>query len=329
MKKRQGPDNAGHGAKGREDSFIVTADQADRRLDRVLRGLYPDVPLSAIMKAVRRGEVRVGGLKSDGSAKLAAGCAVTTPWAGERGRGAQSAKSAMSAVKALPGGTWLRTILKTDALWFVDKPPGLLSQPDRGGGDSVVTRAWRELDWRRDDFRPALVGRLDRNVSGVMMIALDAPTLRLLWRFMSEGLVKKIYRAVVHGRPDPAEGEVDVPLRKDGAANMVTAGCGLEALTRYRVLGYGADRGFSLVELELVTGRPHQARAHMRAIGHPIAGDSKYGPGQRGLPKIYGKNRVFLHAYSLGLPDHPSLPQDLRGITVVSRLPEKFRDFLA
>ncbi|MDR0649229.1 MAG: RluA family pseudouridine synthase [Synergistaceae bacterium] len=329
MKQRQESEVGGPGRGRRPDCFTVTADQADRRLDRVLRGLYPDVPLSAIMRAIRHGEVRIDGAKSDGAARLAAGCVVTTPWAAERGRYKQSARIAAPDAKALSGDRKLRTILRADSLWFVDKPPGLLSQPDRRGGDSVVTRAWDELCWRRDDFRPALVGRLDRNVSGVMMIALDAPTLRLLWRLMSEDLVKKTYRAVVRGRPDPAAGEIDMPLRKDERANMVTAGEGLDALTRYRVLDAGAGKGFSLVELDLVTGRPHQARAHMSAIGCPIAGDSKYGPGQRDLPKTRGKNRIFLHAYSLGLPDNPSLPQDIRGITVVSPLPETFRTFLA
>ncbi|MDR1019604.1 MAG: RluA family pseudouridine synthase [Synergistaceae bacterium] len=327
MKQRQGTEGAASRTERRPDCFTVTADQAGRRLDRVLRGLYPGVPLSAIMKAIRHGEVRVDGGRSEGAARLTAGCAVTTPWAAERKRPAQSTVSVTSALKKTTAAPKLRTVLKTDALWFVDKPPGLLSQPDRRGGDSVVTRAWDELDWRRDDFRPALVGRLDRNVSGVMMIALDAPTLRLLWSFMSEGLVKKIYRAVVYGRPDPAEGEIDITLRKDKLSNMVTAGEGQEALTRYRVLDVGAV--FSLVELELVTGRPHQARVHMSAIGHPIAGDSKYGPKRRCFTQTRVKNRVFLHAYSLGLPDHPSLPSDLRGVTVVSRLPEAFRDFLA
>ncbi|MDR1514433.1 MAG: RluA family pseudouridine synthase [Synergistaceae bacterium] len=300
---------------GTEAAFTVTADQEDRRLDRVLRGLYPDVPLSAIMRAIRRGEVRVGGVKSDGAARLVAGDAVTTPW-GDEERRVASCKTT--------GAQKLRTIMRTDSVWFIEKPAGLLSQPDKRGGDSVVTRAWDQLGWSRDDFRPALVGRLDRNVSGVMMLALRAPALRLLWSFMAEGLVRKIYRAVVFGRPDSL-GEIDIPLRKDERNNRVTAGCGAESLTRYRTLDYGKD--FSLVELELVTGRPHQARVHMSSIGHPIAGDLKYGPSRREYPEP-AKDRILLHAYSLGLPEHPDLPRDLAGVTVVSPLPERFKDIL-
>jgi 23S rRNA pseudouridine955/2504/2580 synthase len=304
--------------RGTETAFIVTPDQEDRRLDRVLRGLYPDVPLSAIMRAIRRGEVRIGGFKSDGAARLAAGDAVTTPW------GARPPREAASKTTGRSSARKLRTLMRTDAAWFIEKPVGLLSQPDKHGVDSVVTRAWNELGWIRDDFRPALVGRLDRNVSGVMMLALRAPVLRLLWSLMTEGLVKKIYRAVVLGRPD-SRGEIDIPLSKDERNNRVTAGCGASALTRYSVLDFGKD--FSLVELELVTGRPHQARVHMSAIGHPIAGDLKYGPSER-VHNEGAKGGIFLHAYSLGLPEHPDLPLDLAGVSVVSPLPERFKDIL-
>jgi 23S rRNA pseudouridine955/2504/2580 synthase len=323
--KRLGNEGAGLGPKRRPGSFIVTPDQEDRRLDRVLRGLYPGVPLSAIMKSIRKGDVRVRGAKSAVAARLAAGDVVSVPWAAEGiGPGRSSERTPEKRLAKTPK---LRTLLKTGAVWFIEKPPGLLSQPDSPGGDSVVTRAWDELNWRRADFRPALVGRLDRNVSGVMTIALDAPSLRLLWRLMSEGMIKKIYRAIVLGRPEQ-EGEIDIPLLKDETSNKVTAGEGLQALTRYRVLEAG--KKFSLVELELVTGRPHQARAHMSAIGHPIAGDVKYGGSRSCLGKgmKQAKSRIFLHAYSLGLPDAADLPDDVRGVTVISPLPEKFESFL-
>jgi 23S rRNA pseudouridine955/2504/2580 synthase len=319
--REPGTEGSGRVPKRRHGSFIVTPDQADRRLDRVLRGLYPGVPLSAIMKAIRKGDVRVNDAKSDGAARLSAGDAVSVPWIAE---GAGQNKSTERAPKNLIKAPKLRTILKTASVWFIDKPSGLLSQPASPGGDSVVTRAWAELEWHRADFRPALVGRLDRNVSGAMIIALDAPALRLLWSFMNEGLVKKIYRAIVLGRPEP-DGEIDIPLLKDETSNKVTAGEGVRALTRYRVLE--ARKKYSLVELELITGRPHQARAHMSAIGHPIAGDFKYG-GSLARGTKTPRNRIFLHAYSLGFPDSPSLPDDIRGISVISPLPEKFKDFL-
>jgi 23S rRNA pseudouridine955/2504/2580 synthase len=215
--------------------------------------------------------------------------------------------------------------MKTDDIWCVDKPAGLLSQPDRAGGDSVVTRAWEELSWNRTDFRPSIIHRLDRNVSGAMLIALNAPTLRVLSALIRDGLIKKIYRALVWGNPPP-EGEINLPLEKDGASNKSVA-CvrGKDALTRYKVLKRG--KIFSLVELELVTGRSHQARAHMSSIGCPIAGDFKYGRKDgANCPDRLPDRRLFLHAHSITLSDCPDLPPDLRNVTMTAQLPEDFNE---
>jgi 23S rRNA pseudouridine955/2504/2580 synthase len=294
--------------------FTVTTDQADRRLDRVLRGLYPDVPLGAIMKAMRKGAVRVNGAKSDGATRLDAGDVVSVPWVVLRPDRPKTLDSAR--VGQAKRVTALKTLLRTDDLWCLEKPAGLLSQPDSKGGDSVITRAWAELSWERDDFRPALIGRLDRNVSGVVVIALNAPVLRLLSSLVRDGLVRKIYRAVVFGTPPPA-GAIDLRVAKDARTNRVLAGDGgQDALTRYRVLRSG--KKFSLVELDLVTGRPHQARIHLSSIGHPIAGDFKYGGGKGA--------RIFLHACSLSLPE--GLPHYLRGLTIVSPPPDEFESML-
>ncbi|MDR3321379.1 MAG: RluA family pseudouridine synthase [Synergistaceae bacterium] len=294
--------------------FTVTTDQADRRLDRVLRGLYSDVPLDAIMKAVRKGTVRVNGVKSGCAARLDAGDVVSVPWA-PRARSTGAARGGVP----LGSAEGLKTLLRTDDIWCLDKPAGLLSQPDKSGGDSLITRIWAALSWERDDFRPALIGRLDRNVSGVSIIALNAPVLRLLSSLVREGRVRKIYRAVVLGLP-PESGEINLPIMKDERTNRVMAGQigqkGQNALTKYRVLRRW--RNFSMVELELVTGRPHQARIHMSSIGHPIAGDFKYG--DRGGSR--GRGRLFLHAHSISLPE--DVPGDLGGVTILSPLPEEF-----
>lgn len=295
--------------------FVVTADQADRRLDRVLRGLYPDVPLAAIMKALRTGGVRLNARKRDGAARLAQGDIVDVPWQDER-----------PAPQVLPEktGTRLKTLFRSDDLWCVEKPTGLLSQPDRKGGDSVITAAWSALSWTRADFRPALIHRLDRNVSGVMAIALNAPVLRTLSEQMREGRIRKLYRAVVRGTP-PAHGTIDAPLYKDEARNTVRVDArGKEALTRYRTLRSGNE--YSLVELELVTGRPHQARAHLASIGHPIVGDEKYGEAAQGQKRRNG--RLFLHASELFFQESPELPQELKGLTVKSEIPKEFENFI-
>jgi 23S rRNA-/tRNA-specific pseudouridylate synthase len=151
-----------------------------------------------------------------------------------------------------------------------------------------------------------------------MLIALNAPILRTLSELVREGLIKKLYRAVVLGQP-PSEGEIRLPVFKDERTNKTSfREDGRSALTRFWTLEQGRD--FSLVELELVTGRPHQARFHMSSIGCPIAGDFKYGDRKSGKTR----DRLLLHAYSLSLPDAQILPPNLRGRVIVAEMPEKF-----
>lgn len=298
-------------------SFKTSADQADRRLDRVLRGLYPGVPLGAIMKALRKGGVRVDGKKASLDRRLAEGEIVDVPWAAEEVRERNPASARQAGECENPA-----TLFRSEDIWCLDKPAGLLSQPDSKGGDSLITRVWDELSWDRSDFRPAAINRLDRNVSGVIVVALNAPVLRALSSLMKDGGIGKKYMAIVHGSP-PGEGEITLPLAKDRDRNFVRARCdGLASLTRYRVVR--KYRGFSLVEIDLVTGRPHQARVHMAEIGYPIAGDAKYGKSEHSA----GASRLFLHASSVIFPNSPDLPKELRCTIIESPLPKEFTSFL-
>jgi 23S rRNA-/tRNA-specific pseudouridylate synthase len=139
---------------------------------------------------------------------------------------------------------------------------------------------------------------------------------------MREGAIKKLYRAVVRG-VTPDEGEISLPLYKDSQKNFVRPASpsddGYDALTRFRRLE--TNKKYSLLEVELVTGRPHQARVHLSSIGYPIVGDVKYGDSQR--KKMY--DRLMLHAWSLSFPDFSELPLGTRGLTAISTIPEIFR----
>ena len=297
-------------------SFTVSSDQADRRFDRVLRGLYPEVPLGAIMRAIRKGEARIDGRKTGLDHRLYQGEVVSVPWP----LGPEGESHDRVPTDETPRGK-LPVLFRSRDLLCVDKPAGLLSQPDRANGDSLITRVWRELSWSRNDFRPATISRLDRNVSGVVAVALNAPVLRLLSSLMREGAIRKKYVAIVSGDP-PDEGEIDLPLLKDGGRNIVAVDrSGQASRTRYRTLRRYDGR--SLVELELITGRPHQARVHLAAIGHPILGDAKYGKGgERGW-----KSRLFLHAISLSFPNSADLPDDLGCTIIDTPLPQEFTNF--
>lgn len=291
--------------------FYVTADQDGRRVDRFLRTRYPQVPLGAIMKALRKGEVRLDAKKVQPDTRLSQGQLLQVPW---------------DDVRAVTAGDCVKknfppaeTIYRDGYAWIINKPAGLLTQPDAKGGDSLITRALAELDWSRDDFRPAAVQRLDRNTSGAVLVAMSGRSQRYLSQLIRERRIKKTYWAVVLG--DMAEsGKADFPLLKDPEANTVSVDeKGQDALTLYRRLGGGGKT--SLMELELVTGRPHQARAHMSAMGHPIAGDVKYGGACRGV------KRPLLHARSLVFPNDAELPEGIRGKEFTAELPKDMEVF--
>ena len=259
------------------------------------------------MKAIRKGDVRIDGAKAAVDTRLEEGQILQVPWDDDVRAGPIACRHACRGLSAL------ETLYKDDYVWIVNKPAGLLTQPDTKGGDSLITRALAELGWSRRDFTPATVQRLDRNTSGIVMIAMSGPSLRYLSKLIRDRAIKKIYRAVVEGDIDSG-GEIDLPLIKDALSNTVKpAKEGEPALTRYRKLG--KDAAVSAVEAELVTGRSHQARVHLASIGHPIAGDRKYGS------KMCFK-RPLLHAYSLVFPNDALLPEALRGKMLIARIPD-------
>lgn len=290
--------------------FYITADQAGRRIDRFLRTMWPQVPLGAIMKAIRKGEVRLDARKAAPDTRLQEGQFLQVPWSDDVPDRVLPERYEFSSCAPLD------TIYKDDYIWIVNKPAGLLTQPDVKGGDSLIMRALAELRWGRSDFRPATVQRLDRNTSGVVIIAMSGESQRCLSQLIRERRIKKIYRTVVAG-DIPDSGEIDFPLIKDTGSNTVKIDkSGQSALTRYKKLG--GDGRISIVDVELVTGRSHQARVHLASVGHPILGDCKYGDGK-------GAKRPLLHAYSLTFPDDAVLPENLREKTFTAPLPDDMK----
>lgn len=181
----------------------------------------------------------------------------------------------------------------------LDKPAGLLSVPGIGPHkqDCLAARVAAGFPGAR------IVHRLDRDTSGVIVMALDAEAHRELSRQFQDREVEKRYIAVVHGVVEADEGEIDLPLRKDLDAapvprHIVDHEHGRRALTRFAVLERGADR--TRLRLRPITGRSHQLRVHLKEIGHPILGDDLYAP----AGVVAMADRLLLHAESLWLV-HP------------------------
>ncbi len=294
--------------------FYVTADQSGRRIDRLLRGMWPGVPLGAVMKAIRTGEVRLDARKVRPDTRVEEGQFLQVPW-----EDAMPDQRTADRDVRIPVRNSLETIYRDEYLWIINKPAGLLTQPDTKGGDSLITRVLTELAWTRSDFRPSTVQRLDRNTSGAVIVALTGLSLRHLSELIRERRIRKIYLAVVQGRTEES-GEIDLPVLKDPSSNTVRIDPdGQKALTRYRSISYG--NGWSGVEAELVTGRSHQARVHFAAVGHPIIGDIKYGG------DVKKAKRPLLHAYSLVFPDDEGLPENIKNREFTAPLPKDMEEY--
>jgi 23S rRNA pseudouridine1911/1915/1917 synthase len=222
-------------------------------------------------------------------------------------------------------------------LAVVNKPPGLSVHP--GGGEEEPTLAHRLLHhfpWLREEKsdRPGIVHRLDKDTSGLMAVALSPAGRRAMARQLAERSVDKEYLALVHGRPDPESGEINVPVGRDPARRhrmRASPAEGRSARSVYRVLRFFPDKEVSLVRIRIHTGRTHQIRVHMGHMGHPLLGDRVYGPRafaelQRRFPRAVGRfvTRQMLHAWRLGFTPVGSG----EAVTLIQPLPGDFRRVL-
>lgn len=294
------------------------------RLDRALTQLFPELSRTRAQAAIKAGTVRVNGKAVRASALLEAGQRI------EMDADALAATSTPEAVGAqLPQAEAipLRVVYEDEHLLVVDKPAGLVVHPAPGHTTGTLVNALLAhlpgLTAGSDASRPGIVHRLDKDTSGLIVIAKDAPTHTALAHQMKEHSTVKRYLALVEGRMPAPEGVIDAPIGRDPRhrqrmALVSEVNGGREARTRFKVLR--EIRGRSLVELQLETGRTHQIRVHLASVGHPVVGDSIYGRAQLPLPP-----RQFLHATHLEFV-HPSSGEWL---IFDSPLPADLADFLA
>ena len=292
----------------------ISQDDDDRRLDRTLRSIFKWVTLGEIMRAIRKGEVRVN-LKRvrEPGVHLSAGDELTVIW---------PLKPEEKVVKHSASWGKIKVIFHGKYILILNKPSGMLVQPDEPNGDSIISRVWAMLGTKT----PAAVHRLDRNTTGVLAVALHGDALRAMEELFKSRRVRKFYRAVVVGKV-PEEITIEAPLLKDAENNIVKVSDeGLTAITKCKRLA--TDGEFSLVELELLTGRTHQARVHMSHIKHPIIGDRKYGD-FRVNKLMKNITRPFLHAYELDFPEnlHDSL-SEIDGKKFTAPLPDDMKNFI-
>ena len=282
---------------------------AGQRVDNFLLRRLKGVPKSHIYRILRSGEVRLNSRRVKPDARLAAGDLLRIPPLRTPAPAAERRKPPAPSI-ALP------VLYEDDALLAIDKPAGLAVH----GGSGVSFGLIEQLRAARPAARfLELVHRLDRDTSGILLIAKKRPALLALHAALREGRVDKRYLVLVKGSWRDAKRTVELPLTRfvtgEGERRVrVERDTGRSATTvfRRRKVWAGADPAMSLLEAELRTGRTHQIRVHLTHIGFPLAGDDKYGDfaWNRSLAK-QGLKRMFLHAWRLALP-HPTEPRQLR-----------------
>ncbi len=290
----------------------VTDDEADIRLDRWFRRHFPGLTQAAIQKLCRTGQVRIDGKRAEAATRLAPGQAIRIPPIP-----AAPTKTAepVPLDPALVREIEAMILHQDDQLIVLNKPPGLPTQ----GGPGISKHLDMMLAGLRPEGgeKPRLVHRLDKDTSGVLVVArTPGVAARLASAFRSRA-VEKVYWAVVTGRPVPVEGRIERDLvRIDGFRGERAAIAGLydtdtaHSITDYRTLDH-AGRKLAWLELKPLTGRTHQLRVHCASIGAPILGDAPYGTekqdeGNRNSALVEGfPERLHLHARRLTLP-HPA-----------------------
>lgn len=297
--------------------FTVGSDDEGVRLDRWFKRHLPQIGFATVSRWARTGQVRVDGKRADPADRLSAGQVIRVPPGGDSpDKKTQTRKPLTEEQIALAESM---VISKDRAAIVLNKPPGLATQ----GGSGTFQHVDGLLDaFAEDGPRPRLVHRLDKDTSGVLLIARTPGSAAFFSKRFSGRSARKIYWALVIGVPEISDGMIDLPLAKQpgtGGEKMMVdkSGEGQPARSRYRVIDRAGNRA-SWVELQPLTGRTHQLRVHMAAIGHPIVGDGKYGGPDAFLSGSISR-KMHLHARRL-IIDHPD--GDL--IDVRAELPEHF-----
>lgn len=289
----------------------VSGDEAGLRLDRWFQRHFPELSHGALQKLLRTGQVRLDGKRVEGKDRIEPGQTVRLP----PGVTAAPVLSSQSRPKAAKPPLSERDTQEIQSLvihrddWVIalNKPSGLAVQ----GGSGTERHVDGMLDGLRFGFeeRPRLVHRLDKDTSGLLLIARTGQSAKRLSESFRDRETEKLYWAVVVGVPPKMEGAIDLPLAKrPGARDRETMQVdheeGQKALTHFRVMDRAGDRA-ALLALWPRTGRTHQLRVHCAEIGCPILGDRKYGGEEALLSAVADSRRLHLHARRLTLP-HPS-----------------------
>ena len=283
-------------------SFKVGKNDAGKRLDKFIQKAMPTLPASLMYRYIRTKHIKVNRKKAEISTKLSEGDIVDA-WISD-----EFFTEVKPRYEFLSAPTNLDIVYEDENIILVDKKQGVLVHPDdKEFRDTLIGRIQHYLydkgEYKPEEensFAPALANRIDRGTGGIVIAAKNAEALRILCDKIKEREIDKQYLAVIHGIPTKKEATLEGFLEKNENKNKVYLkssrdGDALSIKTRYRVLS--SKNNLSLIEVDLLTGRTHQIRAHMASIGHPLLGDGKYG--KLAADKKLGFTRQALYSYKL------------------------------
>ncbi len=306
--------------------FRVAADDDGIRLDRWFQRHLPDVGFNLVSRWSRTGQLRVDGARAAPGDRITEGQLIRVPPAEQKPEAAEKTKRTR-VVDLTPDEIAYAqemVIHRDDQAIVINKPPGLATQ----GGTKTDEHVDKLLDALTFDLegRPKLVHRLDKDTSGALLLARTSRAAAHFAKSFSSRTARKVYWALVMGVPSIADGMIELPLAKQpgtgGEKMHVDTEEGLPSRSRYRVIERAGNRA-AWVELQPYTGRTHQLRVHMAAIGHPIVGDGKYGGKDAFLSGTISR-KMHLHARRIRV-DHP----DGGRVDVTADLPTHFANSLA
>ncbi len=283
--------------------FIINKNDAGQRLDKYITKSFPLLPQSLMYKYIRSKRIKINNKRSEISYRLQENDVISLYINDEFFEPVKPKYDFLGAGKSL------KIVYEDENIFLIDKPTGLLSHPDEGEyTDTAITRVKRYLYEKGEydpeneiSFAPALVNRIDRNTSGIIIGAKNAESLRILNEKLKNRELHKLYLCVCLGKLKNSNGVIEGYLEKNEKQNKVyisekSNDKSKYIRSEYKVLGY--ENGLSLVEVELHTGRTHQIRASFSYIGHPLLGDGKYGTNAQNK-QFGGYKKQFLYSYKL------------------------------
>ena len=302
-------------------SLKIGRNDAGQRLDKFLGKAVKGLPQSLMYKFIRTKKIKVNGKRTVQNYFLEEGDEIQLYIKDEFFGSPEADTSALTRIKPK-----LDIVYEDDNIMLLNKRPGVLVHEDSDAKDNTLimhVKAYLiskgEYDPESENsFAPALCNRIDRNTGGIVIAAKNAEALRVMNEKIRENQIDKYYLCLVHGRLSKKQDTMRAWLKKDSAANMVSVRDrkfegSKEIITAYRVL---EERGsVSLVEVELITGRTHQIRAHMAHIGHPLVGDGKYGINREEKRRGYKYQALYSYKLRFSAADGENILSYLSGKT--------------